>query len=291
MIIYLVLALFSALLYAGVNVYDKYVVEKIAKHPLSYMVVEGICILLIAGIISIFLDWSSLTLTKIIFPLLVGLTYGLNIWWYYYLISKEDVSNVIGLIYLFPLVVALLSFIFIEERISFLSYIGMFLTIIGAVWLSSRIKKFKLKFVAGIAFLVVFAGFNEFIMKIVTTQVPPLNGWAISVISSTLVALVGIFFTSIRQNLKIDIIRFPVAFIGALITCLSVWALYYAMSGLPATIVSSLAATQPLFVVFIERIVDSRLSSISKERFLKHKLGAVALVVIGVVLIYVSELF
>jgi drug/metabolite transporter (DMT)-like permease len=65
--------------------------------------------------------------------------------------------------------------------------------------------------------------------------------------------------------------------------------LFFAMKSLPATIVSSIAAIQPLCVVVFENIVDRRMKKISKDVILLPKLGAIILIVAGLVLLYVSE--
>ncbi|MFA6461220.1 MAG: EamA family transporter [Candidatus Woesearchaeota archaeon] len=290
MILAWVLALISPLFYAGVNVYDKYIVERVAKHHLSYMVVEGGCFLSLAIMVGVFLDWSSFSFSSIIFPVITGLIYGGNTWWYYYLISKEDVSNVIGMMYIYPLFVSLMSFILLKEVIPFLGYVGMILTIIGAVWISTRIERFNFKILGVLVLFILGVALGEFMIKIVTNNLPPLNGWVIGLIVSSLVTVIGIFFLSIRKNVKKDVVLFPIAMGGALITCVASLALYFAIDYLPVTIVSAVGATQPLFVVLTERIVNLKLGIISKDLRLVHKLGAVILVVVGVILIYASAL-
>jgi drug/metabolite transporter (DMT)-like permease len=62
------------------------------------------------------------------------------------------------------------------------------------------------------------------------------------------------------------------------------------MKGLPATVAASLGATQPLFVVLFEKVAHKTFGKIIKDDSFKSKLGAVALVVIGVILLTFSTI-
>jgi cytochrome c biogenesis protein CcdA len=62
------------------------------------------------------------------------------------------------------------------------------------------------------------------------------------------------------------------------------------MANLPATIVSSIGAIQPLTVLFFERLFNKRFGGISRDTVLIKKLVPIILIVIGVILIYSQEI-
>lgn len=64
--------------------------------------------------------------------------------------------------------------------------------------------------------------------------------------------------------------------------------IFFAMAELPATIVSSIAAIQPLFVIVFERVTDQFIGKISKDHLLLPKTFAIVLIVIGVSLLYAT---
>jgi hypothetical protein len=63
---------------------------------------------------------------------------------------------------------------------------------------------------------------------------------------------------------------------------------FLAVAELPVTIVASIAAVQLLYVLVFERIIDTFLGKISKDEYLLPKLGAILLIVVGVILIYAA---
>ena len=62
------------------------------------------------------------------------------------------------------------------------------------------------------------------------------------------------------------------------------------MAGLPATIVSSISSIQPLVVLFFERVFHQKAGKMTQDPVLGPKLIAILLIVVGVVMLYLSEL-
>lgn len=60
---------------------------------------------------------------------------------YLYLLKHYDVNVVIGLTYMSPLFVVLLSKYFLQENTSYLTYLGILFIVLGGILISTSIKK------------------------------------------------------------------------------------------------------------------------------------------------------
>ncbi|MEI6705162.1 MAG: EamA family transporter, partial [Deltaproteobacteria bacterium] len=166
------------------NTTDKYVLTHKVKRPLSYAIVAGVVNLFIGIVVALCLNWSGVTsYREILFPALAGAIFGTQFLIYYQLLSKEDVSTVIGLLYLYPIVVAILSYIFLAEKFTLLTYIGMGLIMFGGVRLSGRVAVFNIRFGLLIAMLILLVALHEFFIKVATNSLPAINGLSISMIT------------------------------------------------------------------------------------------------------------
>lgn len=287
----LICAIISPFIWGFMNILDKFVISHKVKNPLSFSVVAGIVNLGIGSIIALCLDWSGVTKTDIFFPALVGVLLGSQFFLYYHLLGKEDVSNVIGLIYFYPIIVAILSFLYLNESFPLISYLGLGIIMVGVFTLSINIKKIKLKATLWmIITLIVVVGLYEFFIKVSTTNLPELNGIAISHIFVGLTILPGLFVKKIRKGFTKELKNTKWSILNESFTFLGVLTLYYAMSGLPATIVSSIAATQPLAVLMMESFANKIGIRLSNEGNFRKKLVPILLIVLGIVLLYIPEM-
>jgi len=141
----LIITTLSPFIWAFMNSLDKYVISHKVKKPFGFAIVAGLVNLIFGVVFSLFLQWKNISLGSLIFPVLAGIMFGCQLVIYYLIIQKEDISKVIGIIYLYPLLVALLSFLFLSEVISLTGYIGMFVTLAGVIMLSTRMPKLRTK--------------------------------------------------------------------------------------------------------------------------------------------------
>ena len=284
-------AMLSPFFFGLMNVYDKYAVERKIKHYEGYAVMNGIACFSIAAIFAAFLDWSTLKASDLIVPMIAGLIWGGITWLYYIVLSKEDISHAIGLNYVYPIIVAFLGYLILDEKLHPIGYLGMFLTITGAVLLSGRLRLKSRTIIGYIAALIFFTAVAEFFVKIVTNTVPLWNGLAISGMCTGIVMASGVFLPAIYKKTRAEMHNFHIAFMGISLYYVAASCLYFAMSELTASLVSGLAATQPLYVVILENLITRKVGRIAHDKEFLPKLGAVTLIVGGVVLIYLTELF
>jgi len=92
-----------------------------------------------------------------------------------------------------------------------------------------------------------------------------------------------------RNHFLLELRNFQWAVASEVLTFMAVGTMYAAMSVLPATIVSSFGSVQPLVVLFGERAVQGFYRRMSADHAMMPKLGAIILIVIGVVLLMLSQ--
>lgn len=288
----LIFAFLSPIFYALMNTLDKFTVAHKVKNALSFSAVVGLVNILYALIVAIFLDWTAVSFKQMIFPAAAGIFIGIEVYLYYIILKKEDASYMIGLIYVYPILVAIFSFLFLHEVISLIGYIGMFLTLFGVVMLSIRIN--KIRFQVGILMLVFFvfliAG-NELFMKVATDNLPVWNSVVINNIFLGLTVLFVLFHPKYRKDFPSELKNIKWAFMTEVSTFLAVLVTYLAMDGLPVTIVSSIGAIQPLAVLFFEWVAHRLFGKMTRDESFVPKLIPITIIVIGVILLYISELF
>ena len=173
----LLFAFLAPIFWALMNVLDKFVISQKVQNALSFAAVAGIINILYGFILALTLHWSNIDFKSILFPVLTGSLLGLQFYVYFVILKHEDVSHFIGLMFVYPAIVALLAFIFLHEKISTAGYVGMTIIVIGAMLLSLRVKRVNL---GKSAWMIVTATFlsagYEFFAKIGTTNIPELNG-------------------------------------------------------------------------------------------------------------------
>ncbi len=285
----LVFALLAPLVWGVMNVLDKYVVSKKVRHPIGFAIVAMLMNLLFGALLALFLDWSAVSLRDVLFPAAAGVLLGLEFFFYYFLLRKDDVSHLIGFVYVYPLLIVLLSFFFLNEVLNLAGYLGVFLILSGAVMLSLRVQKLKLRVGAWmIGMMVVIVASYEFLIKVATTELPVLNGVAIDAIAIGLTSVPLLFYSKTFRAFLAEVRNAKWAVATELLTFSAVACTYFAMEGLPATFVASVGAAQPLAVVALENIVARHVGRFEHDHKLLPKLGAIVSIVAGVALLYLS---
>lgn len=112
-----------------------------------------------------------------------------------------------------------------------------------------------------------------------------MQGLAITTLFAGITVLLGLSTKRVRAGFRKELKNIRWAFVSEFFTLGAVLTLYLAMSLLPATVVTAIAATQPLAVLVFERIVHARYGKMTKDVTLLPKLGAILMIVAGVILL------
>jgi len=285
----LILAILAPLIWASINILDKYVSSHKVKNPLSFTFLAGLVNLLAGILIALFINWNY-PFSSLLAPAITGILFGTQYYFWYFIYKHEDASHLIGLIYLYPLVVALLSFIFIKEILSISSYFGLGFILIGVLVLSLRLKQIKLKASLWMIIMAIFVtALYEFLAKIAVTNLPPSNAVAISLIFLGLTTSLVIFHKKSRIKLKKEIANYKWAILNEGLTIIATFALFLPLTRLPVTFVAAVASIQPLIVLYLEKSFNKSLNIVRDKDYLR-KLIALLLIVLGVILLYIPEI-
>lgn len=282
-----VCAICSPFFEALMNITDKYVISSRVRKPMSFAVVEGAVNLILGVILALCLEWSVVLSSKVmLYPVIAGVIFGAQYYIYYHLLAKEDVSTVVGLIYLYPVIVALLSFFFLGEKFSLITYGGITLILVGGLMLSLKGGSFKEGAGLGyMAAMILMVALFEFIMKLATTELPVLHGLAIMLICIGLTLELALFHKETRNGVPAEFKNLKWVLLGQSLALGGMATLYFAMAGLPATIVSTIAATQPLAVLFLEKLSHSFGIKMCSDERLLSKLIPVSIMVCGIIML------
>ncbi|MEI6705163.1 MAG: EamA family transporter [Deltaproteobacteria bacterium] len=270
------------------NITDKFVISSRVRKPMSYAVVEGAVNLSLGVLLALCLDWSVVTSWKMImYPAIAGVIYGLQYYIYYHLLSKEDVSTVVGLIYLYPVIVALLSFVFLGEKFSLITYGGIALILVGGLMLSLKGRSFKGGSGLGLmTAIILMVAIYEFVIKLATSELPVLQGLAVSLICVGLTLELALFHGTTRRGVPTEFRNLPWVLLGNSLALGGMATLYFAMAGMPATIVATICATQPLLVLFLEKLFHFFGVKMCSDERLLPKLIPVTIMVCGIIMLY-----
>jgi hypothetical protein len=167
----------------------------------------------------------------------------------------------------------------------------MLLIIAGAVMISLRMSDMQSKKgLLLVGSLVIFTGVYEFLVKVSTNALPEMNGLALSLLFFGLVMMAVCIKKKIRKGIKSEFKNMKWAFFNESFTFLAILTLFLAMGGLPATIVSSIAAVQPLAVLFYEGMMHRRFGRMRKDHKITMKFLMLLMVVIGLIIMYVKSI-
>jgi drug/metabolite transporter (DMT)-like permease len=291
LLIALIAAIASPFIWGLMNVIDKFIVSKKVKNTLSFTAVVAIVNIIFGLIFAAFIDWKNIDFSSSTSSIIAGILYGSQFFFYYYILSKKDTSHTIGLMYSYPIILILLSFLFLNEIVSLQGYIGIFLIILGSLLLSLHIKKIgMLKGFYLIIPLIICVATAEFLMKVSTNNIPELNGFAINLVVMGATVLCILFHKKTRKDFPKELKNFKWALLSESFTFIGLLTIYVAMSGISATLVTAIAALQPITVLFFEYVANKMVGNMIKDKNFLRKFISIIIIVIGAVLVYLNDI-
>jgi len=303
---WLVFALLTPILWAVGNIIEKFQIDKVFKHWLSYFTTAYVL-------------WSSLVFSILLFDFnsivssfdpsyaalafASGLVGTVGVVFYLKAVSKEDASRVVPLSYTSVVFAAVFAFLFLQETFSFPKYAGMALLVAGAVVVSyKKIGGCRFTFTR-VAPLVLFSAFMEAISDLLDKffllrfDFWSLIFWAYF---GGLVVIAAIFAKKSnhvhlpkiselvgngKKGMWALLLATMVIYFAADVTWL------VALSQAPLSLVVMLNTTSPMFVLVFALILTVFTPKILKEEVNKSivslKLAAVVLIMLGAYLIVV----
>lgn len=136
---WITLSILAAIVWAVVNVIDKFSISKLVDRPVIPVIVwctiNGSAGLIIFAVVG----FQMLPLNNVLLTLLASALYVLMAWLYTHALKQEEVSRVVPLFYLTPIFTLLLARFFLGETFPAAIYSGILLLICGAILISTRL--------------------------------------------------------------------------------------------------------------------------------------------------------
>ncbi|MBI4919476.1 DMT family transporter [archaeon] len=284
---WLFFSLLAPAILSVVNIVDKFIMSKKIKNVFPYYVLLGIIYFVISIIILFFVGLPKFNASLSLF-LLTGalLSYCLGI--YFRVLQIDEVSRVMSLTQVTPLVVTVLAFLFLGEKFSLLKYLGIFATVLGAVIISIEINTRTIRRAAKymISYVVIIAVLNI----IYKHSLSELSFWQVYSLTLFFAGLFlfsfGILKKGFSEMLKLGkIVKYTVT--NEILTVMG-WLVYLkAISLGPVTLVSSLAVIQPIFVLIYATVLSvfwpRLIKEILNKKEITKKIAGVLLITLGAI--------
>ena len=268
---------------------DKYILVHKVKSTWSYSAVTGLVTLAFAAILTLFFDWSTVTLAQLVFPALTGIMVGIFTFAYLFTLEQEDASSISGFFFLYPALAGLLAFFMLHERIPWLGYTGMIITLFGVALLVRR----QLKIRKGtqwwlISIAIVSLSLKALFSKVAVASLPPLQAYSISAIIEGIILFAAILHPLARKHFIAETRVTLWAIISEVWNWGAYAASFIALTTLPVAIVVSIASIMPVTLLLLERILDAMVGRIVRDHVLLPRLGPLVLIAIGIALLGIA---
>ncbi len=295
-------ATLSPIFWGLADISHKYIISHKIRNGVSYLVIWGGIQLASGILLASFLDWKGVTFGALLFPLFSGLLYGIESFLYIEILKTEEASHVLGFIYLYPAVTALLSWVFLKEVHGAFTYTGVILIIMGVTFLSVRLSRQRItRIIFGFFLIGTLIGVHCFLVKMATIGLTVPQGISVDIMALGATLMIPLCVASVRRNVTRDVRHLPWVLLSN-IELLGLVCGYLAMARLPATIVSSMGSLQMIVVIICEHFLrqreakgNSRYFGEKKgewaERRLRPKLMPLSIIMIGVSMISSQEIY
>jgi bacterial/archaeal transporter family protein len=286
------LALLSALLWAVSNLIDKFMLDKWMKNPLVPVNLVAVVSLIAGTAVSLTHGLSPLSPVNLMLVMLYGIASTVGMVYYFKALSIEEVSRIVPLFNLGPLFILILATIFLGEIFSPVKYAGIFLLVAGSVLIA--VKK-DIKF--GKAFplmmgCLVASAIGNVITKYLLGFADYWTIFAYLRFAGVIAALPLVYLhhkdliaTTKKYGKRVVVSIFT----SEVLAVIALFVFTIAVSLGPVTLVNSIGALQPLFVLMITVLFSMFLPHILKEEIDRHtifmKVIAIALLIVGSILV------
>jgi len=282
-------ALLSSVLISGVNIIDKILISDYKIPPLVYVLVISATSLMPLVTLAFF-HVTPLPLGILAFTILVGF---LRIYYtlpYFKALTIEEVSRVVPLLQLTPVFVLILSSLVLHEALRPQDYVAFVLLVLGGTLFAVRLTtgiRISLAF-----YLMILSSFLLALYSVALKYLLSVQDFYTIFIWAQIAGFITFFqfipFVPVRRSLittyKITSRQIGVIMIAEqAVAYVAVIAYYYAIAHGPITLISSVGATQPLFVLLFATILSYRFPRVLREELTRMDIG---LKVLGLIAIF-----
>ncbi len=282
-------ALLSSVLISGVNIIDKILISDYKIPPLVYVLVISATSLMPLVTLAFF-HITPLPLGILAFTILVGFVRIYYTLPYFKALMVEEVSRVIPLLQLTPVFVLILSSLVLHEALRPQDYVAFGLLVLGGTLFAIRLTsgiRISLAF-----YLMILSSFLLALYSVTLKYLFSVQDFYTIFIWVQIAGFITFFqfipFKPFRSSLittyKITSRQIGVILIAEqAVAYVSVFAYNYAIAHGPITLISSVGATQPLFVLLFATILSYRFPRVLREELTRMD---IALKVLGLIVIF-----
>ncbi len=295
------IAVISTAVIGLVNIIDSHLISKRMPSLRAFLLPASI-ISLVYGLVIFYL--FPLPDGIGIWPLMVtvasGIARTLSLLILLYTLKKEEVSRVIPMVSTYPVFVAIIAVPLLGETLNYLQWIAIIIVVAGAAIVSTRRSPSGSTTWLGKAFFLL--GGSSLLMAVanVATKyaLAYMSFW--NMYSITIFCMSGIFMLiSLRPrilkelgNMKQRNSAITLLALNEILVVAGIVLLFWAMERGPVSLVSTIVSSRPLFVVIYALIVSRAFPMFlewqSGKRMLTLRLIAIAMIVGGIAIIYLT---
>ncbi len=288
--LWILYSLIAAAAIAFTSVIDKAVLSNWMTKPTGSYFVFG-AIEALSGFAALaILGFPRLPLAPLLVTLAAGAAFAASSLCYFQAVKVEEISRVVPLYDLTPVIVAILAAGFLHEVLSPVKYLGVLLISGGAILLSlKRLRGFR--FGKGMAWMLLSVGLVAVGVVAIKFALDSLDPWAIFAYSKlgTLFATVpfmregyGVFRSSVRTHGARVLVATLVS--EGVTSVTTIFILFAASTGY-ITLVNAVVGTNPLFLLLLTVLISVYRPAILREelnrKLLLRKLVAIACMILG----------
>ena len=287
-------ALLAGMVWAVVNINDKFVLSKLVKKPIVPIIFLGVISLIVAVAIYLVRGFGNLSAQNIVIALVAGIFYaGMNLL-YFTAVQLDDISRLIPIWKINPLFIAIIAAIFLGETFSPVKYLAVLLLLAGSILLSYNKssgfrfnKAFWLMIIAAI-----FLAISQVLIKYLLRYTDYWTVYSYVRIGSFLATLPIIyiyrsdFITTIREG-RAKVVGFITA--GEILNLFATFLITVAAVSGFVTLTNALSMLQPFFVLLFASLISIYYPKILKEEIkgssIVLKFLAILLMFVGAILV------
>lgn len=278
----------SILAYASVFVIDKFIVSKKATNNYAYTIVSLTVFWLESVILALFLNWTGIGISELAKPFLAGLMSGVFYIIYFYILNKEEASQIVPLLYLTPIGLTLIHTILLGTSFTIQQLLGIILATIGIVVLESKFtinQFFESKAtLLGIAYGL-FSAIPIAINELAVREIPAWNIQPIFATGALISASVLLFRKDVRTSLfeHFKIIKYTA--VSEALTATGNIAFWHGLMFLTSPILTGINQLTPLIlfiiIIFISRYFPKIIKEDQHQSTLIRKTLGITLTIVG----------
>ncbi len=289
---WIIIAIVSYLLNAVVTVIDKSLVSNKVRDPLVYSFYVGI----LSSVVFVLwpFDFSFLPINTALAALICGVAFFLALYFYYASFLKTSATRTVTVIGgISPIILLVLSYFFLDERLPSLWYLA-FLLLLGGSFLITFGKNITFTYHSFVS--AVFFALSFFTIKIVFLNTTFINGLVWTRIGFLAIAVFLLCFNSFRKKLFASPLKVTnklfALFVGnKAMSALSGVLLNYAILLGSVSVINALQGVKYVGVFVIASFLSICCPGFIKEslekKMIAQKVFGVAMVCLGIVLLFI----